>query len=550
MVKVYDSPDLEKTKLLTMVRAGIPNELRAKVYRKLLKVDKMDEYEKNFEIALKRTYGANIPKSPMPPMFGGRTHQNDLVLSSYGLLVAEHILCILAHDFPSLEYCPFVPTLTVLLCHHINDVDDALGAMVSIVKQAFAFSQPSLDCLSPAESKRQKSKEWKFFPTYRKDVKFMSRAFSNLLNANNAKLHQHISDLHAASAEPIWTRWITDFYVDIAPQPVLWRLLDSFLVEGYKTLFRFGIALLLSRKDAIFKCKTYHAFSALFDPSTPAITPADLTRDALLLSSWSLKLTPAADIRSGNHLHSTLLGISTADDLHEQHLRYQRATPKLAHTTHTRADGTRDDDALKGSTILREEHWIVLWSWIPPSLRVAELELLFATRTHGHAVSTLYARTRGRRPLVMVVETSVSVFGAFLSEAWPEDEAGRGVFYGTGETFLFTLSPFAKLYPWVGRVDEESLKDSGLQGVGSAGMQEEGDKLSHKDYLRFQASMFIMANRHDLTVGGGGGSVGLWLNEDLSYGRTGTCLTFENSPLTGTQEQQFDCLNVEVFAFT
>ncbi|KAJ3201770.1 hypothetical protein HDU82_007879 [Entophlyctis luteolus] len=130
----------------------------------------------------------------------------------------------------------------------------------------------------------------------------------------------------------------------------------------------------------------------------------------------------------------------------------------------------------------------------------------------------------------MIVESACgSVFGACLSEPWPECDAGRGVFYGTGETFLFTLSPYAKMYPWVGRVDRDG------DGVG------EGESDS--------PSMFIMATRHEITLGGGGSGFGLWLNEDLSIGTTDYCQTFANSPLTGNGEKKFECLSVEVYAF-
>ncbi|KAJ3018397.1 UNVERIFIED_CONTAM: hypothetical protein HDU68_011172 [Siphonaria sp. JEL0065] len=547
MTKIYDSADLEKTKLVKMVRAGIPNELRGQVYAKILKVDKMDDYEKDFGLALKRTFGATIPKAPLPPTFGGRTHQNELALAANGSLVVDNVLCILAHDFPSLEYSPFVTTLASLLCHHMKSRDDALGAMVSVVKQAFTISQPNAKSPSSPSSpdlarKKPKTKDWKFFATYRKDVNFMSRAFSNLLNYNNAKVHHQITELQSDTSEPIWTRWLTDFFVGVLPQQTIWRILDCFVIEGYKALFRIGIALVLSRKDVIMKCKTHAELNTVFEETANSL---DFTKETFFTTAWNIKITNEADIRSGNHLHNALMGLSVGDDLHEQHYRYQRAIPKLFQSVETKRDGTKTDpNSFKGSAFIKEEHWIVFWSWVPPSMRMMDLELVFTTRDHGHHITTMYNRAMGRKPLMMVIETSSSIFGAYLSDGFPEDESGRGLYYGTGETFLFTLSPFAKLYPWVGRTDD-------LDGpAGDVKISSDENALSRRDFVRYQASMFIMANRHDLTVGGGGSNVGLWLNGDLSYGTTGTCSTFENGPLTGNQEKSFDCLNVEIFAFT
>ncbi|KAI9339598.1 hypothetical protein BDR26DRAFT_379030 [Obelidium mucronatum] len=445
MTKIYDSVDLEKTKLVKMTRAGIPNQLRGPIYAKILKVDKLDEYEKNFEIALKRTYGSTVPRAPLPPTFGGRTHQNELALTAEGSLLVDHVLCVLAHDFPSLEYSPFVTTLAALLCHHMKSRDESLGAMVSVVKQAFTISQPNNHARSPSSPsspdlsrKKPKTKDWKFFATYRKDVNFMSRAFSNLLNYCNAKVHHHMTDLQSTSSEPIWTRWLTDFYVGVLPQKAIWRILDSFLVEGYKTLFRVGVALVLARKEAIMKCKTLQDLTAVFEET---VNSADFTRETFFNAVWAVRMTNEADIRSGNHLHTALIALSANDDLHEQQYRYQRAIPKLFQAPETKRDGTVvDPTSFKGSAIIKEDHWIVFWSWVPPSMRMMDLELVFTTRDHGHHISTLYNRTTGKKPLMLVIETSNSIFGAYLSDGFPEDESGRGMYYGTGLVFFVLVA--------------------------------------------------------------------------------------------------------------
>ncbi|ORY48969.1 TLD-domain-containing protein [Rhizoclosmatium globosum] len=501
-IKLYEAADVEKTKLLKMVRAGIPNELRGFVYAKILKVDKMDEYEMNFDVALKRTYGATVPTAPLPPTFGGRSHQNSLALTPEGTLLADHILCMLAHDFPSLEYCPFITTLTTLLCHHMKSRDEALGAMVSVVKQAFTTSQagatsPGSPGSPHLSTKKPKTKDWKFFATYRKDVNYMSRAFSNLVHSNNSKVHHHMTELQSGTSEPLWTRWLTDFYIGVLPQQTVWRILDSFMLEGYKTLFRIGVALILSRKSEILKCTTLADLTKLFEETS---TNPEYTTERFFTSAWNLKMTNEADIRSGNHLHTALIALSFIDDLHESQYRYQRAIPKLKQSEEVKFDGSKTDpNSFKGSAFIKEEHWIVFWSWIPPSMRMMDLELVFTTRDHGHHITTLFNRTMGRKPLMLVVETQTSIFGAYLSEGWPDDEKGRNQFYGTGETFLFTLSPFAKLYPWIGRTENLDTPTPG-----EFTPEEEEKMNARRDYIQYQASMFIMATRNEITVGGGG----------------------------------------------
>lgn len=44
---------------------------------------------------------------------------------------------------------------------------------------------------------------------------------------------------------------------------------------------------------------------------------------------------------------------------------------------------------------------------------------------------------------------------------------------------------------------------------------------------------FVNATREFLSMGGGGGHYGLWLDADLNHGRSQKCATFDNEPLAG-----------------
>lgn len=167
-------------------------------------------------------------------------------------------------------------------------------------------------------------------------------------------------------------------------------------------------------------------------------------------------------------------------------------------------------------------------SWIPPNKRSYELQLLFTTVEHGYSLTTLLNMTYGKEPLLLLIKSlDKSIFGAYLSTGWPESESDKNKFIGCGETFLFTIDPFAKMYPWVGRMDEATAITSCAP----------------------ESSLFIMSNAKEIAVGGGGSELGLWLNDTLTTGTTGTCLTFKNEPLTGTKTKRFECAVVEVFSF-
>ncbi|TPX69981.1 hypothetical protein SpCBS45565_g02033 [Spizellomyces sp. 'palustris'] len=532
--KYFMSDDLEKTKLRKMVRAGIPDLLRGEVYARMLKLDKLNEYEKNYEIALSRTHGTQIPTTPLPPTFGGRSYRHGIALNAKGSTIAEHVLCILAHDFPNLEYCPFVPACVTLLAHHMRNEDELLGAAVSIIKRSMAQPQV-ISSSNLSKSSSVAVGEWAFFPTYRKGAKFMFRAFGNLLHRTNRKLHYHITELHASSPDPVWASWLTSLFIDAFPQPALWRMLDCFILEGYKALFRFGVGMLLANRDEVMQQTDLAGVKALLTPENPVfktLVPLCKAADGVNAAR--------AEVRKLVEHHQTLAAISRSDDIHEAQYRFQRGLPKIV-------GGLSDTGT--GSSILNDEHWIALWSWIPPSKRVEGLELLFTTKEHGTHVNNLFRRTQDRAPLILLVETTEgAVFGAFLSHAWPGEGERTGEWYGNGETFLFTLEPYAKLYPWVGRthtIIETESPDGDLSESAAS-----PSSIYTTDYVRDRASMFIMIAKKQIYIGAGGSSTGLFLNETLTAGDTGPCQTFENAPLTGSKEKQFECHVVEVFAFS
>jgi hypothetical protein len=88
------------------------------------------------------------------------------------------------------------------------------------------------------------------------------------------------------------------------------------------------------------------------------------------------------------------------------------------------------------------------------------------------------------------------------------------------------------------------------------------------------ASLFIFGTNEYMAIGGGGWVTivtspaylfsvivckkeihmirtryGLSLDRSLSKGTTGLCFTFDNKPLTGTQNETFEVRSLEVFAF-
>lgn len=186
-----------------------------------------------------------------------------------------------------------------------------------------------------------------------------------------------------------------------------------------------------------------------------------------------------------------------------------------------------------------------------------ELTLVFSTQQHGYSLATLLRRARGAGPtLLVVMDDAGGVCGGFAARDWGGDDlvtalvpslplffraTGRtghtptpsaaaggapGRYFGSGETFLFSLRPALAIHRW-------SRRNNHFQ---------------------------LAAPDTGLAFGGGGGGFGLHLDAGLERGETGPCDTFGNPPLLppsagdggagGGGSVSFRVVRVEVWAFT
>jgi hypothetical protein len=238
---------------------------------------------------------------------------------------------------------------------------------------------------------------------------------------------------------------------------------------------------------------------------------------------------------------------------------------------------------------------------IPPRLQLIDRwKLAYSLEAHGSSLATLYEQCANvstytqRSGYVLVVRdgatssASGSVFGAYLSDA-PKPSLH---YFGTGECFLWRASILPTLRDLSSDlkdrsepVSEELLELVGLPPPPSADtthMQRfttiRGDRrpsasaskspppssthlqpppdrsgASTPDRIRFKAfpysgvnDFLVYCESGYLSVGGGDGHYGLWLDDELNSGVSETCPTFGNEPLSD-EGRKFDVLGVEVW---
>ncbi|GLG92250.1 GTPase-activating protein skywalker [Gryllus bimaculatus] len=182
------------------------------------------------------------------------------------------------------------------------------------------------------------------------------------------------------------------------------------------------------------------------------------------------------------------------------------------------------------SQVVDEEQLFTLWSWLPVRITMYQPVLLYTTEEHGCSLTTFYVRVEQHEPTLMMIKTcNNEVFGAYCSTRWGErnikdDRGNRQAYFGTGETFLFSLYPERAKYPWVGI-----------------------DCVSGDPSIHHSAELFMAADSTMITIGGGEGQA-IWMDENIRYGKTDHCLTFNNPPLCTSRD--FEIRVLEVYGFT
>lgn len=271
--------------------------------------------------------------------------------------------------------------------------------------------------------------------------------------------------------------------------------------------------------------------------------------------------------------------------------------------------GLRDDQAerLLLTRSLSEEIRLLI---PPRLQLVDSWRLAYSLELHGSSLGTLYEHCENalgalgstqRGGFVLVIQdgsinaSAGSVFGAYLTDV-PKPAQH---YFGTGECFLWRASILPSLSSIAARSkaekpasppSEDLLQLAGLPPPPSADTTNaqrtttvRGERrrssaassptsprkmpvlnsarpssplvsgTSTPDRIRFKAfpysgvnDFMIYCQRDYLSVGGGDGRYGLWLDHDLETGISDTCLTFGNEPLSD-EGKKFDVLGVEIW---
>ncbi|XP_071454255.1 GTPase-activating protein skywalker isoform X1 [Hetaerina americana] len=518
---------------------------------------------------VKQIFGTtDLPeKSVMLPPFVEGSHCLAYHLTRKGKIVAERVVAVIGYSCPDITYSPTLFPITAILLHFMSE-EECYNCMTSLVK-----SDPKAKETFITQTKLLYEVTWRTAMQISK--KHVKSATSFLLRQcpNNTKVEHMFQD---------WMWWIFQGL----PFHHLVRVIDCFLNEGIKVFYRVAMAILvLFHKNS--GSSPYSSSPVHTQNSNASAHPTIPSSSSTCSSSWlqeislngveaalnkfcrqmpvspSKLLRTAFGIRALRSVYISRVFVKTEMSLRSRtvlsgnrQLVRSRSSDNLptsqsqvnvqmmSHTMTIREGstspgprapsmGTYPIQAIN-SQILEQEALITLWSWLPVRITMYQPILLYTTEEHGCSLTTFFVRVEQHEPTILIVKTSNGeTFGAYCSTRWVErnlkdDRGNRQAYFGTGETFVFSLLPERHRYPWVG-LDRTT---SGERG---------GDHFDHA------AELFMAADSKMLTVGGGEGQA-IWMDENIRFGKTERCQTFDNPPLC--ESGDFEIRVLEVYGFS
>nr|XP_019526467.2 GTPase-activating protein skywalker isoform X6 [Aedes albopictus] len=441
-----------------------------------------------------------LPEKPiMLPPFVDSTHCLPYHLTRKGRAVADRVVGVLGYACPDITYSPSLYPITAILLHFMSE-EECYHCMASLVAPK--------DKVFITQTKLLYEVTWKTVMQIAKK------------HAKNAVLY--LSRLcPGQKSERIFMDWCW-WILGGLPFPHLVRVMDCFFHEGIKVFYRVALAILI----------LFHKYSATTNSEWDADTIKNDIDNALPKFCKNIPVSPAKLLRTAfsiRALSSTYISrifLKTEMVLKSKSVLSGSKQMVRSRSSDNLPTSQSQVNVQMMSHTLTIRELFTLWSWLPVRITMYQPVLLYTTEEHGCSLTTFYVRVEQHEPTLLMIKTcNNEVFGAYCSSRWFErnlkdDRGQRQAYFGTGETFLFSLYPERAKYPWVGI---------------------EGDKgLGHASEL------FMAADSKMITIGGGEGQA-IWMDENIRFGKTDRCQTFNNPPLCASGD--FEIRVLEVYGF-
>eukprot|EP01102_Stenamoeba_stenopodia_P001838 TRINITY_DN11664_c0_g1_i1.p1 TRINITY_DN11664_c0_g1~~TRINITY_DN11664_c0_g1_i1.p1 ORF type:complete len:818 (+),score=160.29 TRINITY_DN11664_c0_g1_i1:215-2668(+) len=469
----WDMLDIYKLKLENpkqiriLFREGIPELHRRIAWTHAIGAREFFQQQPTYyQNTLKEVFGDAAPAvcNPIPTFGGPMTYRAQHYLSEAGIEALKRLLVMVAMTNDLIEYAPM---LADLLCFLLSFLPE---------DEAFVTCQIMI-----AHSEKQ----CRFLWLSKRDLTVTATCLSSLISTLLPELNQAMIKCEVRIVE-LGEELLSSYFLPFLPYQTVLRIFDAYTLEGSVILLRISLGILLLCSEALIQCESRAVFLATLHEKMQELHDAD---NLIFTSLNRFKLK-----------HSEMIEMfkTFRDDVPEAQL----AIPTVQYIPLVPSNTSR---------IITPEQFEMLWYWLPQRMHIEEPVLIFTTAEDGYNLNTLISKCSDWAPQIMIFKTHTHcIFGAYITDPWPARSTES--FFGSGESFLFTLYPRERKYGW---------------------------RLGNK-------SFFLLRQEHALVVGGGGG-FGLWIDSEFNMGRSEPCETFENDPLHPTSSD-FRCVHLEVFS--
>lgn len=433
----------------------------------------------------------------LPPFVEpSRCHAYHLTRS--GRACADRVVSVLGYACPDIVYSPAIYPICALLLHYVTE-EEAYHCMASLVscKEKTFITQTKL--------------------LYEVTWKTVMQICRKHVKGAAVHLQRHCT---VGMAERVYMDWIWWIFQGLPFQHLV-RIMDCYFHEGVKVLYRTAMAILLLFQ----KSSNSSEWSAEIQKNGVDKALNKFCREMPVTPQKVLKV--AFGIRGLSSSYISRVFIKTEMLLKSRQVMHGSKQLVRSRSSENLPNSQSQNNIQMVSHTLTIRELLTLWSWLPVRITMYQPILLYTTEEHGCSLTTFYVRVEQHEPTLLMIKTcNNEVFGAYCSSRWCErnqkdDRGNRQAYFGTGETFLFSLYPERAKYPWVG-VDGER-------------------NLSHG------AELFMAADTKMITIGGGEGQA-IWMDENIRYGKTDHCATFNNPPLCPSGDFEIRVLEVYGFA--
>ncbi|XP_071052376.1 GTPase-activating protein skywalker isoform X3 [Onthophagus taurus] len=479
---------------------------------------------------VKQVFGsAELPdKNISLPPFVEPTHCQSYHLTHRGRIVADRVVSVLGYACPDIVYSPSIYPICAILLHYMSE-EQCYNCMTSLVT--------SKEKMFITQTKLLHEVTWK---TVMQICKKHVKAAAGHLQRTSPQ----------SKVERLYKNWIW-WVLQELPFPHLVKVMDCFFHEGIKVFYRTAMAILIlfhksssSTSSDWNGCIQKHGVEYALTKYCRELPhpPSKLLKVAFGIRGLSSSYISRVFIRTEMILKSKSAVTGTGQIIRSRstdnlpNSQSQNNIQMVSHTLTIREGAHSPSPRVVSvgiyptqnvnSKILEQEDLLTLWSWLPVRITMYQPILLYTTEEHGCSLTTFFVRVEQHEPTLLMIKTSNNeVFGAYCSSRWGErnlkdDRGNRQAYFGTGETFLFSLYPERAKYPWVGMVT---------------------------DNVEHSAELFMAADSKMITIGGGEGQA-IWMDENIRFGKTDRCQTFDNPPLCSTGDFEIRVLEVYGFA--